>query len=110
MLYRLDDGRVRPATANITLEKLYNVCLARISVRLQQSNAAHDHSRSAVGALKRASVEKILLHRMQLAFSLKTFNRGDGFCRSGAQGYLTRAPRRSPEQHRAGAALTFSAA
>jgi hypothetical protein len=69
---------MRPAPANIPLQKLNDLRLTGIGIRLQQTNSAHDHSRSAVSALECSCIQKRLLHRMQSAIFLKTFDGRDG--------------------------------
>src|SRR5260370_7568675 len=78
-----------------------------IAVRLQQTNTAHDHSRSAVGALERSCIQKRLLYGMQAAIFLKTLDGGNGLSGSGAHRNLARTAWRSSEEHGARAALPF---
>jgi hypothetical protein len=104
------DARMRPAPAHIPLQKLNDLRLSGVRLRLQQTNTAHDHSRSAVSALERTRFEKRLLHWMQAAIFFKAFNRRDRLSNGRARRNLARAPRRSTEQYRARAALPFPAA
>src|SRR2546422_230797 len=101
---------MRPAPAHIPLQELNDLRLTGIGIRLQQTNAAHDHSRSAVSALERSRIQKSLLYGMQAAIFLKTFDSRDGFSGSRANRNLARAPRRSPQQHGARATLPFPTA
>jgi len=64
LAYGIDDARLRAAPANVALQELRDFAGTRIGITLQQAHAAHDHSRSAIGALKRAGVDEGLLHRM----------------------------------------------
>src|ERR1700676_177998 len=100
---------MRAASAYIALQELYDVRGGRVGIPLQQANAAHNHSRSAVSALESARVQKCLLHRMQTAIFLKTFDRGDGLGRCRTDGDLTRPAGCAADQDRASTALPFSA-
>src|ERR1700681_1156826 len=101
---------MRSATAHVALQTSHNVGWAWIWICFQQSDAAHDHSRGAVGALKRSCIEKRLLHRMQFAILLETFDGGDRPARSGTYRNLAGATRRATKQDGARAALPFTAA
>jgi hypothetical protein len=104
-----DDSGMRAAAADISLQGLYNFRLARIGIFLQQRDAADDHSGSAVGALKRALIEKSLLNGMELAVLLEAFNSDDGFSCRVADRKLAGTPRRAIQKYGAGAALPFAA-
>ena len=104
------DSRMRSATADISLQSLRNFCGAGIGIFLQQGHTAYDHSRSAIRALKRALIEKCLLHGMQLAVVFETFDGDDGFSRSVIHGKLAGSPRRAIQQDGASATLAFAAA
>src|SRR6267143_1643348 len=106
----LHDAWMCPTSAHIALQKLSNLHLTRIRVSLQQTNAAHNHSRSAVGALERARIEKRLLHGVQASIFLKTFDGCDWLSDGRARRDLAGAPRRSPKQYGTRAALPFPAA
>src|SRR5690242_2025744 len=101
---------MRSAAANIALEELHDVCLFRIGVGSQQSDAAHDHSGRAVRALECTCIQECLLHGMQLAVFFESFNGSDRFYRRSADRDLARASWRSADQYGASAALSFSAA
>jgi hypothetical protein len=103
------DARMRAATAHIPLQELNDCRLTGIRIGLQQADTVHDHSRSAVSALEGARIEKRLLDRMQAAIFFKAFNRRDRLSNGSARRDLARAPRRSPEQYSARAALPFPA-
>src|SRR5215470_1762215 len=105
----LNNPRMRSTTADISLQELHDLRVARICIRLQQPHAAHYHSAGAKRALKRPCVEKGLLYGMQLPCSFKPFDGDDRFRRRRTDRDLTRAPRRSAYQHRASTALAFSA-
>src|SRR5260370_20780636 len=109
-MHGLDNARVRPAAANIALQELNDFRGTRIGVALEQSDAAHNHSSRAVGALEGAGVEKGLLHGMQPAVFLQTFNGGDRLADRGAHRNLAGTARRSPHPHAPSAALPFAAA
>src|SRR5215470_307933 len=100
---------MRSAPADVPLQKLQNVSIARMCICLQQAYAAHHHSAGAKRALKCSCIQERLLHWMKLPFSFEPFDGSDGFRCRGADRNLTRAPRRSSNQHGARAALPFSA-
>jgi hypothetical protein len=85
---RVDDARMRAATADIALKGVHDVRRAWICIFLQKTHAVHDHSRSAIRALKCAGVQKSLLHWMQTAIFFESFDRRDGFPRRCAYGNL----------------------
>src|SRR6266852_4085095 len=95
--------------ADISLQGLYDFRLTGIGIFLQERDAADNHSGSAIGALECALIEKGLLHRMELAVLLESFNGGDGFSGGVADRELAGAARRAIEQNSAGAALAFAA-
>jgi hypothetical protein len=96
------------AAANISLKRLRNFGSVGIRISLEQCDAAHDHSRSAVSALERALIDECLLHGMQLPVLLESFNGQDRFVRGIAHGKLAGSPRRATKKDRAGAALAFA--
>src|SRR5437868_4361446 len=100
---------MRTATAHIALQELHDLRLTGIRIRLQQANAAHDHSGSAIRALECSRIEKRLLHWIQSPVLFKTFDGRNGLCGSRTEGNLARAARRSPNQDGACAALPFPA-
>src|SRR6267378_1485408 len=98
------------AAADISLQGLHNFRLTGIRVFLKESHGTDDHSGSAIRALERAVIEKSLLHGMELAVLLESFDGNDGFpCRL-ADRKLAGAPRRAIQQNGTCAALTFAAA
>src|SRR3984893_8304711 len=100
---------MRSATAHVALQTLHNVGWAWIWICFQQSDAAHDHSRRAVCALKGPGIHKGLLHRMQFAILLETFDGGDRPARRRAYRNLAGATWRAANQDGARAALPFTA-
>lgn len=109
LLHGRHDSRMRSATADISLQGLHNFRSAGIGILLQQGHTAHDHSGSAIRALKRALIEKCLLHGMQLTVLFETFNGDDGFSRSVADRELAGSSRRAIQQDGASATLAFTA-
>jgi len=71
---RVDDARMRPATADIPLQELDNFRGCWIGFRVQERNTAYDHSCCTESALECARVEKSLLHGMQEAFFFQPFD------------------------------------
>src|SRR5204862_7550748 len=110
LLHGGHDSRMRSATADISLQCLHNFRGAGSGIFLQQGHTAYDHSGSAIRALKRALIEKCLLHGMQLAVVFETFDGDDGFSRSVIHGKLAGSPRRAIQQDGARATMTFAAA
>jgi hypothetical protein len=104
-----DDAWMGSAAADISLQGLYDFRLTGIGIFLQERDAADNHSRSAIGALECALIEKGLLHRMELAVLFESFNGGDGFSGCVADRELAGAAGRAIEQNGAGAALAFTA-
>jgi hypothetical protein len=102
------DSRMRSATADISLQSLHNLRAAGIGIFLQQGHTAYDHSGSAIRALKRALIEKRLLHGMQLAVVFETLNGDNGFSRSVADGELAGSSRYAIQQDGASATLAFT--
>jgi hypothetical protein len=92
-----DNARMCSAPAYISLQKLNNICRTGIGIGLQQAYAAHNHSRSAVRALKRSRIQKRLLDGMQAAIFLKALDGDSWFSGGRADGNLARTPRRSAE-------------
>src|SRR5713101_5329746 len=90
---------MRPAPADVPLQELNDLHLSGIGIRLQQTNAAHNHSRSAVSALERSCIQKRLLYGMQAAIFLKTLDGGNGHSGSGAHSKPERTPWRSSEEN-----------
>ena len=70
-MHGIDNARLRPAAADIALQELNNLRRTWIGITLQQPNATHNHSGCAIGALKRAGIDKSLLHGMQAAVFLQ---------------------------------------
>src|SRR5713101_5347035 len=106
----IQDARVRAATADVALKGLRYFRKGWIWVLLEQGDAAHDHAGSAVGALEGAGINKCLLHGMQPAVTLQTFDGSDGFFGRSAERHLARPPGRAVDQDGASAALALSAA
>src|SRR6266852_2709646 len=88
---------MRTAPADIALKGLGDFNRSRNGVLPQESHAAHDHARSAVGALEGAGIEKGLLHGMQPAVAFQSFDGGDGFSGGGAERHLAGTPSHTAE-------------
>jgi hypothetical protein len=71
---RVDDARMRPATADISLQELSDFGGCWIGLRMQERDTAHDHSWCTEGALESTRVEKSLLDGMQEAFFFQPFD------------------------------------
>ena len=99
---------MRAASADIPLQSLHNFQLAGIAVFLEQRDAADDHSRRAVRALKRALIEECLLHRVKLAVLFEAFNGDDRFSGCIADGELAGTPWPAVHKDGASAALAFA--
>src|SRR5262249_16659039 len=80
-----------------------------IRLGLEQRGGGHDHSRSAIGALHRAFVQKGPLQRVQVFAACQTLDRGYVLLTDRTDGRKARAPRLAVHQTRASAALAFSA-
>src|SRR5262249_27427325 len=63
----LDDVDVAGAAAEVALEPLPDLLLARVGVLAQEADGGHHHSRRAVAALQRMLLVKRLLHRVHRA-------------------------------------------
>jgi hypothetical protein len=73
-----DDFGMSAAAADIPLQGLHDFGFAGMGIFLQERNAADDHSRSAVSALKCTLIEESLLHRMKLATLFEALNGENG--------------------------------
>jgi hypothetical protein len=104
-----NDAGMGAAAANISLQSLNNFWFARIGILLQKCNAADNHSRSAIGALERALIEKSLLYGMKLTVLFEALDGSDGFSCGFSDRELAGAARRTVQKNRAGAALAFAA-
>src|SRR5579859_3992923 len=104
----LDDPRMRSATANVALQGLNNLRRCGTGICREKADAAHDHARSAISALKRPFIQEGLLNGMQSPVLFEAFNSCNGFCRGCAHRSLTRSARRPTDQDRARAALPFA--
>lgn len=63
MLHRAYNTHMRAAPAQIRLERGFDLCLARIRFRLQQSLGAHHHAGNAIAALSCLPGDERRLHR-----------------------------------------------
>src|SRR5437868_3790682 len=54
------------AATQIAAARMFHIIEARVLVALQQTGAAHDHSRRAEAALKRVVIDELFLNRMKL--------------------------------------------
>lgn len=105
----IEDTRVRAAAADIALQRLNDLLIAGFGVCLQEADTAHDHSRSAVGALEGVEIQEGLLHGVKLTVFFEAFDGGDRLHYFAEQN-LAGTPRRPADQDRARAALPFTAA
>jgi hypothetical protein len=109
LLNGVHDARVGAAAADIALHELHNLTGRWVWFLGEEREAAHDHSRSAVGALKGFEIEEGLLDGMEMSIFFEAFDCGDGLNHF-AEGELAGTAGRTADQDRAGAALPFSAA
>src|SRR5262245_9323704 len=63
----LDDVVIAGAPAEVALEPVPDLTLARLRIALEQLRRRHDHARSAESALKPVLLPEPLLDRMELA-------------------------------------------
>src|ERR671914_982292 len=107
---RLDDVHVARAAADIALDRLPDLVLCRLRIRVEEVLGAHQHPRRAVPALQRVMSAERPLQRMQLAISREALDRLDlravGLDREQHAG-LHRVP---VQQQSAGAAVACVAA
>jgi len=109
----LDGGknaRMSAAPADIALERLHDVGGIGMRILLQQSDAAHDETRGAVGALKSVVVDEGLLDGMKLAVLFEALDGKDGFAGSVSNGELAGTAGSAVDEDGARAALAFAAA
>src|ERR1700733_8937140 len=78
-LHSGNNPRIRAASANIALECAADFRLAGLRRLLQEPDHRKDHAWCTVTALQRVGLDEGVLHRMESAVLLKTFNRGDIF-------------------------------
>jgi hypothetical protein len=81
-----------------------------IRVFFQQPDCSHDHASSAITALKRPSLKKCFLHRVQLATLRQPFDRQYAFLVGVPDGCHAGGNTFAVEQDGAGAALAFATA
>src|SRR4029079_10907449 len=74
---RVDDVLIAGTAAEVAGDAFANLLLARRRVVLKQVDRGHDHARRAVTTLRTVLFPKTLLHRMQLPFRRKAFDRRD---------------------------------
>src|SRR3546814_21148732 len=69
------DPEMRSAAAEITLQRLLDVAVARIGVFVEQRLRGHDHAVDAVAALRGLLVDEGLLARVRLVDRAEPFER-----------------------------------
>src|SRR6266446_5201674 len=67
------DPHVRAAAAEIDVEALANLVVARIGTPLEQALRAHHHPRDAIAALRRLLVDERALHRTRILDRAEAF-------------------------------------
>src|SRR5260221_14278447 len=77
VLHGLDDIHIARAAAQIPANSLADLLLARILVAYEERARGHQHARRAESALQAVLLGEALLHRMELAALLQSFDRGD---------------------------------
>src|SRR5437764_134238 len=96
---------MRPATAEIVGERLFDLSLARVPLSAKEGGCLHDHAVDAVAALHRLLVDEGLLDGMRLLGRAEAFQRRDLAGADAGNRKLTGAHRRAVDDHGAGAAL-----
>src|SRR5664279_4398718 len=104
-LDRLDDVVVAGAAADVAVEALADLLLARLRVVGEQLHRRHHHARRAEAALQAVALAKRRLHRMQLAVLGEPFDRRDGAALHLRREHRARLDRAPVHVHGAGAAL-----
>src|SRR5262249_32961115 len=104
LLHRTDDVVVAGATAEIPLERVPDLGLARVRRLAQQSDRRHDEAWRAVTALQPMLVFERLLHGMQRAVRREPFDRRDLLAVSLDAQDGARLHRLAVDEHRARAA------
>src|SRR4029078_381623 len=107
---RAQHPHVRPAAAEVAVERRADVRLARFLVALQERGRAHDHSVRAVAALRHLRGDEGGLQGVRLFRSAEPFERGDLFSLCVGDRGLARSGRGAVDHDGAGAALAESAA
>ena len=95
--------------ADITFERRPDLLVGRGRIFAQQGDARQNHPRRAIAALHGIAINKALLNRMEAAAIRQAFDRGDLMPFGFPAGKLAGVPRRTVQEHRAGAALTLAA-
>src|ERR1700740_66519 len=73
--HRLDDVHVAGAAAEVARDRLPDLRLAGMGVRLQQRITGHQHARRAVAALQAVLLPEAFLDGMELAVLLEPLDR-----------------------------------
>src|SRR5262249_19805626 len=73
----LDDVLVAGAAAEIGREKIENVIIREVGIRLQRIHRQHQKTRRTEPALKRVMLDECALYRMQLVAVGEAFDRAD---------------------------------
>lgn len=107
---RGNNAGISSAAADIPAHVFRNLIIRRGGVAAEQSVGRHDHTWSAVPALKSFFVEKRLLYGVQAAILREGFNGLDFFTGCRGRCCATRADRTAIEQHCACSTLAFAAA
>ena len=107
---RRHDARVSPAAADVLVHRLDDGIVCRRGGRREQADRGHDHAGRAVAALHRFVFEERRLNRVQASVLLQRLDRDDGFSLEERRFRLARLHRLAIDEHRARAAVTFTAA
>src|SRR5262245_22268753 len=100
----LDDVDVAGAATEVALQRLSDLCLARVGPLLQQAHRGHHESGRAVAALERVLLVVRLLDRMELPVLGQPFDRGHVAAVGLDREQRARLDGLAVEQHRAGSA------
>ena len=76
ILNRVHDMRVSRAPAQVALDAVRDLLATGFGIALEQLDAGHDHTRSAVTALQSVAFPETFLHRMQLAVPSQALDSG----------------------------------
>src|SRR5271170_909030 len=108
-LHGRNNPRIRAASANIALQGAADFRLAGLRRLLQESDDRKYHAWCTVTALQRVGLDEGVLHRMEFAVLLQTFNRRDLFAGDSGHARHARSHGRALNQHGACAAMALAA-
>src|SRR5216110_522739 len=104
-LHGANDAVVRGAAAQVLVQGLLDLALARAGIAVEQRLGGHDHAVAAVAALAGLLLDESALQRVELLDRAQSLERGDGSLRRGRDGHRAGAHGFAVDQHGAGPAL-----